>query len=182
MRIIAGKRKGKTLWLPPKGSKMRPTQDRIKENIFNILQPLAQGSRVLDLFAGTGQIGLEFLSRGAGFCRFVERDPTHFEVLKANVKAAEFEDQADCVHADYRQALAHDQDVYDYVFLDPPYGFKWEEEILTSLLEAQVLHGGSLVVMETNEETVMSDFESLDLVFDRTYKKKRIQILKEMGR
>lgn len=170
MRIIAGNRKGMRLLDKPKGSRMRPTQDRIKENVFNILQPLKGESRVLDLFAGTGQMGLEFLSRGAVHCSFVEVDRRNFQLLSQNVAKADFGDQARCLRMDYRDFLKQDQGTYDYIYLDPPYHFDWEEAILTALVAGGFLAPGGRIILESaSEDPIAEDIEGLDLTFKRAY-------------
>src|SRR5947208_10983261 len=123
MRVIAGSRKGHRL-SAPRGLDTRPTSDRVRENVFNMLGPL-EGARVLDLFAGSGALAIEALSRGAAHAVIVERDGRAVEVIRANLEALGLgEDEARVVHAPARAALRDASargDAYDLVLLDPPY-------------------------------------------------------------
>jgi 16S rRNA (guanine966-N2)-methyltransferase len=123
MRIVAGRFGGRRLVAPP-GTDTRPTGDRVRESLFSILGPL-HGLRVLDLFAGTGALGLEALSRGAAHATFVERDRRALTALRANVSAFGLAPgEATVVAGDYRRYVrdaARRVDAYDLVLLDPPY-------------------------------------------------------------
>ena len=133
MRVISGSARGKLL-LPVPGMATRPTTDRIKENIFNIIQSEVRGANVLDLFAGTGQMGIEALSRGAAHCDFVDRDRAALSVIRKNVQGARVGERA-AVHASEAAAFlrAAARQSYDLVFLDPPYGGKLLNQALFDL-------------------------------------------------
>lgn len=123
MRIIGGTLKRRAL-KSPKGDQTRPTTDRVRESLFNILEARfdIEGSRVLDLFAGTGALGLEALSRGAAKASFVESQPTIVRVLKENVKAFGLQKQARVVGMDVFKWLKNTQhEAFDLIFADPPY-------------------------------------------------------------
>lgn len=120
MRIISGSKRGKKL-IALEGMQVRPTTDRVKEALFDILQFSLGGKRFLDLFAGSGQIGLEALSRGAGEAVFVDALPASIRVVERNVAAAGFSEQARIVHSDFAAFLGRERGVFDIAFLDPPY-------------------------------------------------------------
>lgn len=127
MRIITGKYKGRTI-RSSKGVVTRPIPDRIKESLFQQLEPELQDARVADIFAGTGTLGLESLSRGARSAVFIEQDPQAHELLKANTQAFGVTDHTLCWKADvnrcsFRPKNASDLTPWDVVFFDPPYRF-----------------------------------------------------------
>ncbi len=150
MRVIAGRYGGRRLQAPP-GAATRPTADRVREALFSILGARVEGAAVLDLFAGSGSLGLEALSRGAARATFVESAPAAQRALRANAEALDAD--AEIVRADalrwLRSAPAAARQ-YDLVFLDPPYR---EAEALGDPLSAllpPVLAGGALVVSESD--------------------------------
>jgi 16S rRNA (guanine(966)-N(2))-methyltransferase RsmD len=124
MRIIAGIAKGRKL-LPPEGMETtRPTLDRIKEAMFSMIQNRLEDAVVLDVFAGTGSLGLESVSRGAKHCVLVDRSPVTFERLRKNVETLKFEQMCQCLNKDSYEALeylAEGKKVFDIIFIDPPY-------------------------------------------------------------
>lgn len=138
MRVIAGTQRGRPLRAPA-GSATRPTADRVREAVFDILQSLVDldGARVLDLFAGSGAMGIEALSRGARAAVFVERDHRALQALRANVQALGLEDRARVVHAEAVGWLAGPrpaaQAAFDLALCDPPYGFTSWDALLRSL-------------------------------------------------
>jgi 16S rRNA (guanine966-N2)-methyltransferase len=146
MRIVAGSRKGARIFAP-KGRDTRPTSDRVREAAFSILGSV-DGLTVLDLFAGSGALGLEALSRGAASATFVESDPAALEAIERNLAKLELE-RARVVRSDAVKHLARTPERYDLVFLDPPY--EMVESLRMPLAEhlPRVLADGGLVVFET---------------------------------
>ena len=120
MRVITGSLKGKRLTTPD-GLDVRPTPERVKEGLFSALHFDLEGRRVLDLFAGSGQLGIEALSRGAASCVFVDSSATSVKVIKKNIETCKIENVAKVVQSDYFAFCARSQETFDYVFLDPPY-------------------------------------------------------------
>lgn len=120
MRVITGSKKGKRL-SSPEGNDVRPTPERVKEGIFSAVQFDMEGRRVLDLFAGSGQLGIEALSRGAAHAVFVDSSAASLKIVKANIEACGFAEQSRVVQSDYASFCAMCRDTFDYVFLDPPY-------------------------------------------------------------
>ena len=132
MRVITGSAGGRRL-LELEGQETRPTTDRVKEGIFNILQFDIEGRRVLDLFAGTGQMGIECLSRGAASAVFVDRRRDAFALVKKNLALTNLQDRARVVRGDSLEFLAGTKEAFDLVFLDPPYASGLLEEALERL-------------------------------------------------
>lgn len=120
MRVITGSLKGKRL-TSPDGRDVRPTPDRVKEGLFSALHFDLEGRRVLDLFAGSGQLGIEALSRGAASAVFVDSSPSSVKIINKNIADCHLEAKARVVQSDYSSFCAASRDTFDYVFLDPPY-------------------------------------------------------------
>ena len=164
IRIITGSAKGKKL-LSPEGESTRPTSDRIKGAMFSAIQFDLDGRRVLDLFAGTGQLGLEALSRGAESCTFVEMDRDVMEIIKKNAKSTGFFEVCRYAVSDWRNFIrkAAGRDVYDLVFIDPPYAMECCTDAARRLADAKIIIPGAILVLESGEEnidlTALSDFE-----------------------
>tara|TARA_B100001250_G_C19372964_1_gene602796 strand:+ start:57 stop:584 length:528 start_codon:yes stop_codon:yes gene_type:complete len=149
MRIVAGKAGGIRL-SAPKGIDIRPTSDRAKEAVFNSLhsRSVIEGAEVLDLFAGTGALGIEALSRGAKKATFVDKSSESLELIKENLKKSGFEKTSEIVKEDSLKWLQKSSKSLDLVLLDPPYSFKNWSELLDTLLQKQP----RIVVIESNRE------------------------------
>lgn len=150
MRIIAGSRKGRTLFAP-QGRNTRPTLDRVKEALFGILQLETPGAAVLDLFAGSGNLGLEALSRGASHALFCDRDPKSLAAIRRNIEALGFEAQSRVIAGDFMAALRQAQREglrFDLVFLDPPYATDLAQKALGVLSEVELLTQDAVLVVE----------------------------------
>ena len=120
MRVITGSARGRKL-RSPEGTDVRPTSDMVKEAVFSVIQFDIETSAVLDLFSGSGQLGIEALSRGAASCTFVDISASSLAVTKENISAAGMEDRADTVLADGAAFIARTDRIFDIAFLDPPY-------------------------------------------------------------
>ncbi len=140
MRIISGSKRGKKL-IALEGMQVRPTTDRVKEALFDILQFSLAGKRFLDLFAGSGQIGLEALSRGAAEAVFVDTLPASIRVLEQNVAAADFLKQVRIVHRDFAAFLQSERTFFDIAFLDPPYETGLLQQALPLVVERMAPEG-----------------------------------------
>ncbi|MGE5753125.1 MAG: 16S rRNA (guanine(966)-N(2))-methyltransferase RsmD [Deltaproteobacteria bacterium] len=178
MRIVAGKWRGRPL-RAPKGLAVRPTTDRVREAIFDILGERVSGTSVLDLFAGSGALGLEALSRGASRAVFVEPDPAAFAVLKKNVESLGAGD-SEAWPLDYRQALRRLRARsmrFDLVFLDPPYRKGLAPDSAAVLSRAGLVReGGSVVVEEAFRAPEASFPEGWVLSTDRRYGDTRVML------
>ena len=161
MRVIAGSRRSIRL-TTVKGDKVRPTTDRIKETLFNILQPDIPGASFLDLFSGSGAIGIEALSRGAKDAVLVEQDKDALACIRANLKATRFETEAQVKAGDVLSVLRTLQhEPFDLIFMDPPYDMGWEEKVLTVLSEASYVDEYTKIIVEGSVDTELSYVEAL---------------------
>ena len=133
MRIITGLAKGKRL-VTPDGLDVRPTPEKVKEGLFSAIQFDTEGRRVLDLFAGSGQLGLETVSRGAESAVLVDNSVTSIKIIKKNVESCGFEDRVKVVQSDFNSFCAACRDTFDIVFLDPPYAAGFLVPALKSVL------------------------------------------------
>lgn len=170
MRVIAGTAKGRRL-KAPKGMKTRPTSDRVKEAVFNILSPYVGQARFLDLFAGSGAMGIEALSRGASTATFVENDKAALNVIKTNIRNCGFTDFSRVIPGNVFSVLRKLQgEQFDLIYVDPPYSTKLGTEVLTQLIDYQLLTAGSLVMVETRRaDHVTVDISELKQVTVREY-------------
>lgn len=168
MRVISGSARGKVLEAVP-GMDTRPTTDRVKESVFNILQFRVIGANMLDLFAGTGQMGIEALSRGAKHAVFVDESPKAISVITKNVTAARVQDRAEIIRTDFKQALTrlHGQK-FDIIFLDPPYGGDILNSALKSVESFDILSTDGIIICESSVEDTVICPESF--VVSKTYK------------
>ena len=150
MRVIAGSARRLSL-MTPRGNAVRPTTDRIKETLFNMIRDEVPGCRFLDLFAGSGGIGIEALSEGADFCVFADKSRTSAACVKANLAHTHLEESAAVYTCDFRQALHRlaRSEPFDIVFLDPPYDRGLEIEALRLLASQDLVSEGGLIIIES---------------------------------
>lgn len=161
MRIISGSKRGLKL-NSPEGENTRPTEDRIKENVFNILGQMFFDTKVLDLFAGTGQIGIEFLSRGAKEVIFVEKDKKVINILKQNLTKSGY--SAKIVEKDVINILKELNTQFNYIYMDPPYNDRelYNKTAENIYLEKLLSEDGILIVEEkTGDEHDFSKYFEL---------------------
>ena len=147
MRVIAGKAKGIQL-NTPEGMLTRPTTDRVKEALFSIIQFELPGARVLDLFGGTGQLGIEALSRGASNAVFVDSRREACQLIRSNLKKTHLEDQATVVQSDYMEYLNRSTGLFQIVLLDPPYAEVFLENAIKKITEIDILQSGGIIIAE----------------------------------
>lgn len=162
MRVIAGKARRLKLLTPP-GMDTRPTTDRTKETLFNILQPEINGSRFLDLFSGSGAIGIEALSRGAAYAVFVEKDRAAAECIRKNLAFTRLSDSGRILRRDVGAALKEleGEPAFDHIFMDPPYGRGSEKKVLEYLAQSPLLAEGGRVIVEASLETSFDYVQAL---------------------
>ena len=154
MRIIAGTARS----LPLKtieGMDTRPTTDRIKETLFNMLQNDVPGSYFLDLFAGSGQIGLEAVSRGARYAVFVENNKKACTCIEDNIHFTKFDRETKLLQSDVISAIRSMEGKYkfDVIFMDPPYRHEYEKEVLECLKDSSILKEDTLIIVEASLDT-----------------------------
>ena len=147
MRVITGKARGVQLKTPD-GMLTRPTTDRVKEALFSIIQFDIPTSRVLDLFGGTGQLGIEALSRGAKSAVFVDHQENACKLIRENLRRTRLEADGKVVRADYLDYLRRCREQFDIVFLDPPYAEVFLENALKCITEIDILQSGGIIVAE----------------------------------
>ena len=147
MRVVAGTARGVTLKTPD-GMKTRPTTDRVKEAMFSVLHFDLPGAKVLDLFGGTGQLGIEALSRGARSCVFVDENDKACQLIRENLKRTKFEAQAKVIRGDYLQFLRTTGEKFDIILLDPPYAEVFLENCLNLITEIDILQTDGIIVTE----------------------------------
>ena len=150
MRVISGTARGRKL-LEPDGSKIRPSTDKVKESLFNIIQFDIEGRRVLDLFAGSGQLGIEALSRGAASCVFVDESSEAIKLVNANLKKCGLTDSATVIRGD-AFAFIERGGRFDLVFLDPPYETKHIDKALERIIEFDILKDNGIIICESRVE------------------------------
>ena len=147
MRVITGRARGVQLKTPD-GMTTRPTTDRVKEAMFSIIQFDIPTARVLDLCGGTGQLGIEALSRGAANAVFVDAGEPACRLIRENLKRTRMENDAKVVRADYLDYLKRCREKFDIIFLDPPYAEVFLENALKSITEIDILQTGGIIVTE----------------------------------
>ena len=147
MRVITGSARGRRL-RELEGMETRPTTDRVKEGIFSALQFDIEGRRVLDLFAGTGQLGIEALSRGAGSAVFVDRRADAVKLIRENLKVTELADRAQVVAGDSMEYLSRLREKFDIIFLDPPYEAGLLEPAIAHIARFDILNPHGIIVAE----------------------------------
>ena len=151
MRVITGTARGRKL-KEPKNMDIRPTTDKVKESIFNILQFDIEGRRVLDLFAGTGQLGIEALSRGAKSTTFVDESNEAIKIVKENLEQCKL--KGDVVRENAITFLGQ-CGKYDVVFLDPPYASGLMDAALSKIIQFDILADGGIIICETDSEKAL---------------------------
>ena len=173
MRIIGGRLKGRSL-STPKGLLIRPTSDRVRESIFDILGQNLSGLNVLDIFSGTGSLGLEALSRGAEYAVFIDRLRKSIDLIKKNLNLCGFRDSGMTLQRDLSRGIPWGHPLlmkqFDLVFLDPPYAKDLVPPVLAGLSKGKRLSRGVRVIAESGKATSLpSSFPSLEMVDTRVY-------------
>lgn len=156
MRVIAGKYKGRRLETPADYA-IRPTTDKVKEALFSILTEKIWGSRVLDLFSGTGSLGLEALSRGAACCVFGDHSRESLRLIRENIAHCKAQEGARVVPGDFRKTLGSLTEQFDIILLDPPYGRDLLMPAFELIGQQGLLADGGIIVAEHRKEEVLSE-------------------------
>lgn len=151
MRVITGKARGVQL-KTPEGMLTRPTADRVKEALFSIINFDLPGAAVLDLFGGTGQLGIEALSRGADSAVFVDQREDACKIIRENLRRTKLENQGRVVRSDYLDYLRRSREKFDIILLDPPYAEVFLENALKCIAEIDILQTGGIIVAERPAE------------------------------
>ncbi|MFN2925752.1 16S rRNA (guanine(966)-N(2))-methyltransferase RsmD [Lachnospiraceae bacterium YH-ros2228] len=175
MRVIAGKYRSRLLDTP-KGMNTRPTTDRIKETLFNILSNRLPGASFLDLFAGSGQMAIEAISRGARYACLVDSSRDAQDCIRKNIERLGIEEETDLIGQDALSAIrTMPKQHFDLVFLDPPYRDEKEGEILSALAESELIDSESLIIIEADLHRDFRFAEELGFTIERIKKYKTNQ-------
>ena len=159
LRVISGKARGLKLD-SPKNQDVRPTTDRVKESLFNIINPYIRESNILDLFAGTGSLGIECLSRGAKNCVFVDKSKDSINIIKSNVKKARVENESTILNIDFKDAvkrLSSQNQKFDVIFMDPPYYENMFIECLKIIDELTLVYEDGIIVVEHDTKDLLDE-------------------------
>lgn len=183
MRIIAGERRGKTL-RTVRGMATRPTADRVRESVFNILSHQVRDATVLDLFAGTGAMGIEALSRGADYAVFIDDSQNALSVISRNLEECRFQDKANVIRWNIVKnlnCLDGFKARFDLIFADPPYNKNFIAPALHHLLKSNCLKDNALIVIEHEIEPIPTDISDFCLTDQRKYGKTVVSFLNYGG-
>ena len=184
MRVIGGKLKGRKL-VSPSGESIRPTSDMAKQGIFNVLQFDIEGSRFVDLFSGSGGIGIEALSRGAKEAVFVENNPKAMRCIKDNLRFTRLESRAATMTADVMNALyrLEGEKIFDIIFMDPPYDRGLEKKVLEYLSGSDLVYDDTTIIVEASKETDFSYVEDLgfSIIREKIYKTNKHMFIERAG-
>ena len=164
MRIISGKARGTKLYTLD-GTATRPTLDRVKESLFNIIQNDIEYSTVLDLFSGSGAIGLEFLSRGAKRAVLCDSSKDAIKIIKQNVQKTHFEEKVEVYNMEFTKLVERLQNQkFDIIYIDPPYATDFIKISLEKIIEYELVNENTKIIVETDDETrILNQIEKMDV-------------------
>lgn len=174
MRVISGTARGTKLY-SLEGDNTRPTLDRVKESLFNIIGIRVRDSVVLDLFSGSGAIGIEAASRGAEKVILCDKSKNAINIIKKNVERTRLQEKTHVVNLDYKRALKEANCTYDIIYIDPPYATNLVKESVVEILENEYLKDSGIIIIETDEEERIYkelneiDKEKIDIYDKRKY-------------
>ena len=178
MRVISGKVRGMKL-VAPEGESTRPTLDRVKEAVFSMLLPYINEALVLDLFAGSGAMGIEALSRGAKKSVFVDSSEKAINCIKANINNARMAEDSLIIHSDFCKFLCEYSGAFDIVFIDPPYEAGLYEKVFSLLASNNLISPDGLIIAEWDYENGIGNLPSeFELVKEKKYGRVGISVFK----
>lgn len=178
MKVVSGKFRGLNLKAVP-GNNTRPTSAKVKEAVFSMLSPYLVEGTALDLFAGTGSLGIEAVSRGFETAYLVDKAYKAINTIKENVEKTREADSFVVIKSAATEALqkfAQDGVKFDLVFLDPPYRMKVTEQIIKDMVENDLLNEDAIIVDETDYDIDLSDFDKIDLIKEKRYKDTKVAL------
>lgn len=178
MRIISGSRRGHKLF-EFEGEDIRPTTDRVKESIFNLIIPFVSDARVLDLFCGSGALMLEALSRGAERAVCVDVDKKSLELAKKNTKSVKFDDLVTFINKNAAEYLDGVSGEFDLIFLDPPYNKGFIKPIIEKIVQKNILSEYGVIVLESDDTDEHGEFDGLSIYRQRKYGRTYITIYRK---
>ena len=181
MRVISGIARGTKLD-SLEGLVTRPTLDRVKESMFNIIQNKIENACVLDLFSGSGALAIECLSRGAKEAYICDKSKDAIKIIKKNIEKTHFESKAVIINKDYLKCLDEINKKFDIIFLDPPYESNFAEEALKVIIKKELLNNDGIIIFETDKKDI-SNIEKLDInIYDlRKYGRVELIFLNRKG-
>ena len=180
MKVISGILKGRKI----EGYNIdgtRPTMDRVKESLFGIIQNNIKDSIVLDLFAGSGQLGIEAISNGAKQCYFIDNNKEVIKILNKNISNLNIKDKSIVILSDWKKALNNFRDKnikFDLIFIDPPYDYDVSEKILNKVSEYNLLSESGLIILEHHNLKLKDNYNNLSLYKEKKYGNKSVNIYK----
>ena len=181
MRVVSGRARGVTLKTPD-GSLTRPTTDRVKEAMFSIVQFDLPGARVLDLFGGTGQLGIEALSRGADSAVFVDSREDACKLIRENLKRTKLEQYGKVIRSDYLSFLKSCREKFNIIILDPPYAEEFLENSLKMITEIDILQSSGIIIAERPVGKVLPwDFSGIYASRDYKYGSTLVTVYRKEG-
>lgn len=171
VRVISGSARGLKLNTPG-DDRVRPTTDRVKESMFNIVQDWVYDSQVLDLFAGSGALGIEALSRGASQAVFCDNSLDSIKIIKSNIEKARVADRSQIVSGDFKRCLRDMEaknKIFDMIFVDPPYYKGLFEEVLDTIRSCKILKKDGIVIVEHDAKRPIGQVEGLEVYKEKKY-------------
>lgn len=184
MRVISGRARGTNLETL-NGNNTRPTLDRVKESLFNIIQCDITSAKVLDLFSGSGALGIESLSRGATSCVMCDKSKDAVNIINRNLKKTHFEEKATVINSDYLKALnIIKNEKFDVIFIDPPYEANIAVDSINQIMELDLLSKDGIIILETdNKERELESLKNINVnVYDlRNYGRVTLIFLNRKG-
>lgn len=168
MRIISGIRRGHKL-LEFQGYDVRPTTDRVKESIFNLIQIYIPQAKVLDMFAGSGALSFEAVSRGADYALLLDSDSRSVELIKRNIAGLKFEGMCEVIKTSCFDYICRCNEQFDVIFLDPPYNKGFIEPALRGIIENNILSDDGIIVLESDNTDFSSDADGLEIIKQKRY-------------
>lgn len=179
MRVISGSARGKKL-LCIEGNDVRPTLDRVKESVFNMIAFDLPDAKVLDLFSGSGALGIEALSRGASHCVFTDSAKQSIGVTTKNLEATKFLEQATVINCDSIDYIKKTNEIFDIIFIDPPYESDLYQRSLDEIKSSKILAEDGFIVLEYDSELSQPfSTDHFEIVKDKKYGRVKILIMKE---
>lgn len=175
MRVISGSRRGAKL-VSFEGDKIRPTTDRVKESIFNLIQMYIPNAKVLDLFAGSGALGIEAMSRGASEAVFVDLDKASVDVVLKNLSNLRFNENVRVFNLSYSEFFKLNSECFDVIFLDPPYNRGFIEPVLKDIVDNGRLSEDGIIMLESDGTDMHEEFEGLTVLKQKKYGRSYITV------
>jgi len=181
MKVISGFLKGRNInGFNIEGT--RPTQDRVKESLMASIQNYLKDATVLDLFAGSGQLGIETISNGAKLCYFIDNNPEVIKVLKGNIKNLAIQEYSKVILSDWKKMLndfGKNNQKFDLIFVDPPYDYDVYEKVIRKVNELDLLNDNGLIILEYANNKFLDEYDNLIAIKEKKYGYKNIKIFKK---